>query len=139
MNAKSMLVGIMMGALFGIQALAAGSGDHAHGKTVNIGHPGKASKATQTVKVAMYDYYYNPKNLSFKGGETVRLIVKNAGEFVHEFNIATAAMHKAHAPEMMMMVEYGVLEPDKINWDAAKAMQKSMRRGDRKPKGERES
>ena len=47
----------------------------------------------------MYDYYYNHKNLSFKGGETVRFIVKNAGEFVHEFNIATGAMHKAHAPK----------------------------------------
>lgn len=129
MSTKTMLFGFLIVVTFGMQALAAGSGDHAHGKSANIGHPGKASKATQTVKVAMYDYYYNPKNLSFKGGETVRFIVKNAGEFVHEFNIATAAMHKAHAPEMMMMVEHGVLEPDKINWDAAKAMQKSMGHG----------
>src|SRR3546814_20785077 len=35
--------------------------------------------------------------------------------FVHEFNIGTPAMHAAHQEEMMMMVEHGALEPDKIN------------------------
>ena len=30
---------------------------------------------------------------------------------------------------MMMMVEHGVLEPDRINWDAAKKMQASMGHG----------
>ena len=30
---------------------------------------------------------------------------------------------------MLMLVEHGVLEPEKINWDIAKAMQKSMGHG----------
>ena len=106
---------------------AAGSHESGHGG--KTGEAGKAADVSQTVTVTMFDNYYEPTGLSFKEGETVRFIIKNAGEFVHEFNIATSAMHKAHAPEMMMMVEHGVLEADRINWEAAKAMQASMGHG----------
>ena len=64
----------------------------------------------------MTDNLYSPENIEVKKGETVRFVLKNKGEFVHEFNIGTAKMHKAHQKEMMMMVEHGVLEPDKINY-----------------------
>ncbi|MEQ8318808.1 MAG: cupredoxin domain-containing protein [Rhodospirillales bacterium] len=116
-------------AILSSPVIAAGSGSHGHGGGAVIGKPADASAASRTVIVTMFDNYYEPENLSFKEGETVRFIIKNEGSFVHEFNIATAAMHKAHAPEMMMMMEHGVLEPDKINWDAAKKMQESMGHG----------
>lgn len=103
--------------------------DHSHGDQAEIGSPGEASKVSRTVKITMFDSYYEPKKLSFKEGETVRFIISNKGELVHEFNIATEVMHKAHAPEMMMMMEYGVLEADRINWEAAKKMQASMGHG----------
>lgn len=127
---SSAIFSIGLGIVIGIgtsAALAAGSHGHGHGS--NIGSPGKATDATRTIEVIMHDNYYEPENITLKEGETVRFVVKNAGAFVHEFNIATAAMHKAHAPEMMMMMEHGVLEPDKINWEAAKAMQASMGHG----------
>ena len=50
-----------------------------------------------------------------KTGETIRFVIRNQGAFVHEFNLGTAAMHAKHQEEMLMMVEHGVLEPDKIN------------------------
>ena len=100
-----------------------GSGGHDHGA------PGKAEDVTTTIEVTMYDNYYEPEALVVREGETVRFIVTNAGEFVHEFNISTPDMHEAHGPEMQMMVDHGVLEPDRINWDAAKAMQASMGHG----------
>ena len=99
-----------------------------HGKAGKTGAPGHASDATRTIEVTMGDNFYEPESISVKEGETVRFVVKNAGEFVHEFNIATAEMHKAHGPEMMMMMQSGVLEADKINWDAKK-MQASMGHG----------
>lgn len=103
--------------------------DHNHGDQAEIGSPGEASKVSRTVKITMFDSYYEPKKLRFKEGETIRFIISNKGELVHEFNIATEAMHKAHAPEMMMMMEYGVLEADRINWEAEKKMQASMGHG----------
>ena len=68
----------------------------------------------------MTDNRYSPENIEVKKGETIRFVVENKGEFVHEFNIGTARMHKAHQKEMMMMMEHGVLEPDKINHDKMK-------------------
>lgn len=103
-------------------------GGHGAAKT-NIGEAGSASDVTTTIEVVMYDNYYEPESISAKEGETVRFIIKNAGEFVHEFGIATAEMHEAHAPMMEMMVEHGVLEADKINHDIAKQMQESMGHG----------
>jgi uncharacterized cupredoxin-like copper-binding protein len=97
------------------KAWASGSHGGSHGKMMSVGEPGKAGKASRTIEIKMFDNYYEPENISVKAGETVRFVIKNAGDFVHEFNIGTSAMHTAHQKEMMMMVEHGALMPDKIN------------------------
>ena len=107
--------------------LAAGSHGGGHGMPdMKTGEPGEPAKVSRTIEIITHDNFYEPESLDIKEGETIRFVVRNASEFVHEFNIATAAMHEAHRPEMMMMVEHGVLEPDRINHEAAKAMQASM-------------
>jgi len=63
----------------------------------------------------MTDNRYTPENIKVKKGDTILFVIINNGRFVHEFNIGTANMHKVHQKEMMMMVEHGVLEPDKVN------------------------
>ena len=99
----------------GAQAAGGHSGGHGHGHGLAFGEGGKAAQASRTIEVTMYDNYFEPEKIQVKAGETVRFLVKNEGEFVHEFNIGTAAMHAAHHKEMEMMVEHGVLEADKIN------------------------
>ena len=81
------------------------------------GVPGHAEAATRTVEISMHDNYYEPESIDAKAGETIRFVVTNHGGFVHEFNIGTAEMHAAHQEEMAMMVEHGVIEPDRINHD----------------------
>jgi len=134
MNIKPCLVsaGIAVASLMLLSAtpaLAEGSHNHGHGHGGKTGEPGNPDEVTTTINVTMYDNYYEPEEISVKEGETVRFVITNKGEFVHEFNIATAEMHAAHAPEMQMMVDHGVLEPDRINWEAANAMQESMGHG----------
>lgn len=111
-----------------VAAFAAGAHTGGHDAMMS-GQPGKASAVTRTVEVTLHDNYYDPETISAKAGETVRFRVRNAGRFVHEFNIGTAAMHAAHQDEMAMMVEHGVLAPDHIDHAAAKAMQASMGHG----------
>jgi uncharacterized cupredoxin-like copper-binding protein len=91
------------------------SGGHGGGHGTGVGKPGKASEVSRSVTITMTDNRYSSEKIDVKKGETIRFIVENKGEFVHEFNIGTAKMHKANQKEMMMMVEHGVLEPDKIN------------------------
>ncbi|MEQ9639446.1 MAG: cupredoxin family protein [Alphaproteobacteria bacterium] len=99
-------------------------GGHGHGKGHSMssatGAAGKASDVTRTVEVTMRDNFYEPENIAIANGETVRFVITNAGELVHEFNIGTAAMHAKHQEEMMMMVEHGALEADRIHHDRMK-------------------
>lgn len=74
-----------------------------------IGGPGKATAAIRTVSVTMGDLYFEPATVAVKPGETVRFVVKNTGELLHEFNIATAAMHAEHQQEMATMQEHGMI------------------------------
>ncbi len=116
MNLKSILsISVLVATLSTSWVHAAGkhSGGHA-------GEPGKASDVSRTIEVTMLDNYYEPENFSISLGETVRFIVKNEGELVNEFNIGTADMNLKHKDEMLMIVEHGDLESDRINKEAMK-------------------
>lgn len=110
-------------------ALAAGEHEGGHGDGISVGAPGSAADVTRTVTVFMRDNYFEPETLDVAAGETIRFVVTNAGEFVHEFNIGTADMHRKHQEEMAMMVEHNVLMPDRIDMKAAAKMQDSMGHG----------
>lgn len=105
-----------------------GHGDHKMDHSA-FGMHGKASEASRTVEITMRDNYFEPEEIEISQGETIRFVIKNAGDLVHEFNIGDAAYHEEHGPMMQMLVDHGVLEADKINHDAAKHMQASMGHG----------
>ena len=90
------------------------AGHHGDGMAM-IGEAGDATDAARTVNISMIDNFFEPESLEFAAGETIRFVVTNDGSVVHEFNIGTAAMHAAHQEKMMMMVEHGAIEIDRIN------------------------
>lgn len=75
---------------------ADGSADH-------IGQTGDVSHIDRVVEVDMGEMYFDPKEMTFARGETVKFAVTNSGKVVHEFNIGTPQMHKAHEAEMREM------------------------------------
>tara|TARA_B100000941_G_scaffold175246_1_gene125403 strand:+ start:209 stop:712 length:504 start_codon:yes stop_codon:yes gene_type:complete len=93
-------------------------------KNMMIGSLGKVNEIDRTIKVVMYDNYYEPSSFNIKSGETIKFEVVNAGELVHEFNIANAIMHKKHQPEMEKMVENEILFADSIDKDKMRKMSK---------------
>ncbi len=103
--------------LFSAGAQAAGNDSGGHGHAANIGEQGKAFEVTRVIEIVMTDNRFEPEQISVENGETNRFVLKNKGEFVHEFNIGTAAMHAKHQKEMAVMFDHGVLEADKINYD----------------------
>ena len=80
-----------------------------------IGTKGKEKNVNRVIKVSMYDNYYQPNKFKVKNNETIKFLIENKGELVHEFNIATKEMHLKHQPEMMKMVENEILLPDRID------------------------
>tara|TARA_B100001173_G_scaffold66225_1_gene56021 strand:- start:37 stop:534 length:498 start_codon:yes stop_codon:yes gene_type:complete len=90
-----------------------------------IGTKGNKENVDRVIKVEMYDNYYKPNSFKVNKNETIKFVVTNKGELVHEFNIATKEMHLKHQPEMMMMVEHEILLADKI--DKKKMMEMSKK------------
>ena len=89
-----------------------------------IGVKGNLEDVTKVVTVKMFDNYYEPSEIKVKKGETIRFIIENVGELVHEYNIATKEMHLKHQPEMAKMVENEILLADKIDKNKMKEMAK---------------
>ena len=93
-------------------------------KNMMIGSLGKPEEVNRVIKVIMHDNYYEPSSFNIKSGETIKFEVVNAGELVHEFNIANAMMHKKHQPEMEKMVENEILLADSIDKEKMTKMAK---------------
>ena len=89
-----------------------------------IGEKGKETNVDRVITVLMYDNYYEPNQIKVKKNETIKFLVQNKGELVHEFNIATREMHLKHQPEMMKMAENEILLVDKIDKQKMKEMSK---------------
>ena len=89
-----------------------------------IGEKGISSEVDRVIEVKMYDNFYEPKKFTVKKNETIKFVVHNLGELVHEFNIASKEMHLKHQPEMMKMVENEILFPNKIDKKKMKELSK---------------
>ena len=79
--------------------------------TYDFGQPAPASKATRSVEVVMGDMSFTPKAIDIKAGETIRFVLVNKGQLLHEFNLGDAAMHAKHQQEMLQMQQSGMMTP----------------------------
>ena len=77
------------------------------------------------IEVVINDNFFQPNIFNVKKNETVKFILKNKGELVHEFNIATKRMHLNHQKEMERMVENEILLADKIDKEKMKKLAKT--------------
>ena len=95
---------------------AEGPAGHIHTQDGSaIGEPGKATATTRTVQIKLIDVAFEPETVKVKAGETVRFVLTNTGQILHEFNLGTAAMHAEHQKEMAMMVQHGMLTPTGVD------------------------
>jgi uncharacterized cupredoxin-like copper-binding protein len=77
----------------------------------DFGQPASAAKASRSIDVVMGDMTFDPGALDIKAGETVRFVLINKGQLLHEFNLGNAAMHAQHQQEMLKMQQSGQLTP----------------------------
>jgi len=116
---KKNLLSILL--LAAAPALALASGDHASGhhehaeKTRHehgahsheehhealIGRPGERAKVTRTIRVSMADTMrFEPADMTFRAGETVRFAVSNQGKIRHEMVLGTLDELQEHLAMM---------------------------------------
>jgi uncharacterized cupredoxin-like copper-binding protein len=113
MNPQTTTLALMLAltlACPGARAAGAHAGGHA-GAT--IGQPGKAASANRTVQIGMSDAMrFTPSSIDAKQGETIRFVIKNAGQLKHELVLGTAAELKAHND---LMKKHPGMEHDAAN------------------------
>ena len=80
-------------------------------QSYDFGQPAAAAKATRSVEVVMGDMSFTPKAIDINAGETIRFVLVNKGQLLHEFNLGDAAMHAKHQQEMLQMQQSGMLTP----------------------------
>ena len=89
-----------------------------------IGEKRDSNKIDRVINIKMYDNYYIPNKIEVKKGETIKFIVQNLGEMVHEYNIGTKEMHIKHQPEMQKLIDHEIISFDKIDKKKMKEMSK---------------
>ena len=92
--------------------------------TKSIGEKGDPKNFDRVIKIKMYDNYYEPSLITVKKGETIKFIITNLGEMVHEYNIGTKEMHIKHQPEMQKLIDHEIISFDKIDMKKMKEMSK---------------
>ncbi len=115
---------LLAASLSGGLALAAGKhsggheASHGHGAEAGHGHGdltfgerGEASDVDRTVEIVATDNKFDVETLDVEAGETIRFVIHNKGQLLHEFNIGMAAMHAAHQEEMLEMMQSGMMTP----------------------------
>lgn len=123
---KTLLLGSALALATAAQA-ADGPPGHTHShSSAAIGEPAKATANTRTVPITLIDNAFEPESVKVKAGETVRFVVTNTGQLLHEFNIGTAAMHAEHQKEMAMMAEHGMITSTGVDADKMKMDHSNM-------------
>jgi len=102
------------------------SGDGGHsadgGHAQGVGEPGDPNKVSRTIQVLMSDNMkFAPAKLNVKRGETVRFMVRNAGQTKHEMVIGSMAELKQHAEMMRKMPGMEHDEPNMVTLDPGKS------------------
>ncbi|UXX85264.1 cupredoxin domain-containing protein [Roseovarius pelagicus] len=99
-----------------------------HGDGTSIGMPGSAENVDRVIEVSMDEMKFEPSRISVEEGETIKFVVSNDGNLVHEFNLGTPETWKGHKGEMMKMLKTGMMTMKKVNH--AKMMDAGMMHDD---------
>ena len=101
-------------AVLSFSAMAHGDEEHAGPRTFDaskveataFGQEGNPKKISRIINVGMSDNMrFSPASISVKKGETVRIVVHNDGQILHEMVLGTKAALKEHAELMKKFPE----------------------------------
>ena len=115
---KTLLLTATLAISFAAPGFAAGTHEGGHGHDeMAIGKPGDHElDFSRTVTVTMMEtddgMVFEPATLGFEAGESVKIVVVNAGELHHEFVMDT---HEKNAEHKALMEEFPEMEHDDPN------------------------
>ncbi|MEY8803279.1 copper-binding protein [Leisingera sp. XS_AS12] len=111
----------LIATLFAAPAIAGGTHGGGHHDEMEVGKPGDAAHADREVVVIMKEtddgeMLFEPANLSFSEGETVKFVITNEGELEHEFVLDTPERN-VHHKELMAKMDMEHDDPNSVRLD----------------------
>jgi uncharacterized cupredoxin-like copper-binding protein len=107
----------VLGALFSVCIAISplvNADDHP-GHHVPFGKPGDPAKVGRSVRIEMSDAMrFVPNKIEVRKGETIRFVVKNSGQVVHEFVLGSARMLREHAVMMKKFPAMKHADPNQL-------------------------
>lgn len=86
-----------------------------------LGKPGAIERATRSIEIVMGDSMrFEPERIEIRQGETVRFVVRNAGNVKHEMVLGTMAELKRHAATMAKFPEMEHDDPNAVSVEPGK-------------------
>lgn len=79
------------------------------GHNLTAGRPGHASNIDRTIDIDASDIEFDVQQIQVEDGETIRFVVRNSGQLVHDFTIGTAQLQAEHRQEMLRMMQQGTM------------------------------
>ena len=108
-------------AVLGFSFLASGfAAEAGPAQSFPFGQAVKATPATRTVTITMKDNLYEPETVAVRPGETIRFVVLNKGDFLHEFALGQPNDHAKHQEMMKTMMDHGMITATAVNHEAMK-------------------
>lgn len=108
---RTVLAGLVLAGLGVTGALAGpGASGHAHGAAghdMSFGQPGDPGEVDRTIRITAHEMDYSVRELEVKAGETIRFVITNQSQLMHDFTLGDAETQAAHRREMMAMMENG--------------------------------
>jgi uncharacterized cupredoxin-like copper-binding protein len=98
-------------------AFAGGTHEGGHGEMMEVGMPAKKTGGMTKVKVSLIEtddgeMLFEPRDLTFKAGETVQFTITNDGDAEHEFVMDTLENNAKHKE---LMAKFPEMEHDDPN------------------------
>jgi len=110
---STILAALTVSAALALTSASTAPAYEGHGRA--FGEPGKPSQVTRTVTITMRDSSFQPKSVMVRPGETIRFVLTNTGQLLHEFNLGTHETHAKHQKEMEEMMNSGAITATGIN------------------------
>ncbi len=116
---QGMMQGMMPGMMHGkAEGEHSEDGGHAQG----VGKPGDPDNVSRAIQVEMTDdMKFTPAKIDVKRGETIKFVVRNAGQIKHELVIGSMAELKQHAELMRKMPGMEHADSNQVTLDPGKS------------------
>lgn len=113
---QTLSLGAMLAALVAPSAVAGGKHAGSHNdQWAKVGRPGDPKKVVRTVEIGAYDTMrFNHAQFTVKQGETVRIVVRNAGKLPHELVLGDEKSLREHAELMRRFPGMEHADPNQV-------------------------